>query len=270
VTEQGDGRYAATHVSEAFRSDRPGLRNLALMLDQEGYGDWSELWSSIQTGEPVFERRHGKTRWEALAEDPTAAQLFNAAMVAMSERVGRAFVEAYDFEHVRTAVDVAGGSGALLAAVLEAHPGIAGILFDLPAGLAGAADLMRAAGMEQRVQLLEGSFFESVPGGCDLYILKSVVHDWDDERAVTILRTCRAAMEPDARLVLVERIVPERIDDPEAALGTVMSDLHMLVEFGGAERTTHEYDVLLRSAGLRLTRVVDMRSDFYAIEAVPG
>jgi hypothetical protein len=270
VVEEVDGAYAATAISEAFRSNRPGLRNLTLMLNEEGYGDWADLLHSLQTGEPVFERRHGKGRWEALAEDPAAAAQFNAAMVEITERVAGQFVDAYDFDGVGTVVDVAGGSGALLAGVLKRHVQLAGILFDLPAGLGHAPEAIRSAGLTGRVALVEGSFFDAVPGGGDLYMLKSIIHDWDDERAVQILRACRAAMGPAARLVVIERLVPEKIDDPDTALPTVMSDLHMMVELGGRERTTNEYGALFRAAGLRMTRQIAMRSDFYAIEARPG
>ena len=267
LREETDGSFAATPVSDVFRSDQPGLRSMALMLNLEGYKDWAEMLSAIQTGAPVFERLHGESRWAALAHDPEQAEAFNAAMVETSRRVGRELVAHYDFAGVRTAVDVAGGNGALLAAVVKANPGIAGILFDLPAGLAGATALMRAAGVEARVRQVEGSFFESVPAGGDLYILKSIIHDWDDERAVTILRTCAAAMGSEARLILVERVLPELGDDPDAALGTLMADLHMMVMLGGRERTTSEYAALFVAAGLNLTRTIDLQSDFYAIEA---
>lgn len=265
-SEEADGRYSATEVSDLFRSDRPGLRNMAVMLSNEGYRVWGELVDALQTGQPMFERLYGMSRWEKMATDPHDAAEFNAAMVETSSRVGREFVEAYDLGHAHVAVDVAGGNGALLAAVLRAHPSMTGILFDLPAGLAGAAAVMESAGLSGRVSLVEGSFFESVPAGADLYLLKSIIHDWDDERAVAILKTCRAAMNGTARLVLVERVIPEGIPDDDD-LGALMSDLHMMVVLGGRERTTAEYSELLAAAGLRLTRSIPMKSDFHAIEA---
>jgi len=144
-----------------------------------------------------------------------------------------------------------------------------GVLFDVAAGLAGARERMSAAGLDGRVTYVEGSFFESIPRSGDLYLLKSIVHDWDDERAAAILATCRRAMSPSARLVLIERHLPDQIDSPASALGPVMSDLHMMVALGGRERTTEEYAALLAAAGLRMTRPITMDSDFYAIEAVP-
>lgn len=267
-TQDSGGTYRATPISNAFRSDRPGLRNMAMMLSDEGYRAWGEVMYAIETGHPVFEHVYGMTRWEKMAEDPADAELFNAAMVETSKRVGKAFTAAYDFRDAGVVVDVAGGNGALLVQVLRHLPQARGILFDLPGGLVGARTRMEEAGVADRVQLIEGSFFETVPRGGDLYMLKSIIHDWDDERAATILGSCKKAMGPSARLVLVERYMPERIESLEGSLGTVMSDLHMMVVLGGRERTTSEYAALLGIAGLRMTREVRMESEFYALEAI--
>jgi hypothetical protein len=266
--EDGDGRYSATDVSEAFRSDRPGLRNMTLMLSEEAYPIWGDLLYSLRTGKPAFDHVYGKSRWEKLAEDAEDAAQFNAAMVEVSRRVARELVAAYDFSSARTVVDVGGGNGALLAGVLSGNPHLHGILFDLPAGLAGAPVAMEAEGLSDRVEIVEGSFFETVPGGADVYLLKSIVHDWDHEHAVQILSTCRVAMTPASRLLLVERLVPDRVTDGDVELSTVMSDLHMMVLLGGRERTTSEYAFLLESAGLRLSRTVAMPSEFYIVEAL--
>jgi O-methyltransferase len=267
--EDSNGRFAPTAISESFRSDRPGLRDMALMLSTEGYGAWGDLLYPLETGQPVFEHLYGKSRWEKLADDPEDAAAFNAAMVETSRRVGAAFVAGYDLGDVDTVVDVGGGNGALLAAVLAKLPAAKGVLFDLRAGLAGATELLKASSLDGRVTLVEGSFFDAVPEYGDLYLLKSIVHDWDDERAIAILTSCRRAMKGSARLVLLERFLPERIESPDLALGTVMSDLHMMVLLGGRERTTAEYASLLDAAGLNMTRPVMLNSDFYAIEARP-
>jgi hypothetical protein len=264
-----DGRLVSTFVSDAFRSDRPGLRNITLMLGNEGYRAWGELMYTLKTGEPVFEHIYGKSRWQKMAEDPDDAAQFNAAMVEITSRVARAFIARYDFEGIETVVDVAGGNGALLTAILKAYPTMKGILFDLPAGLAGADQRMKAEGLDGRVTFVEGSFFESIPRSGDLYLLKSIVHDWDDDQAAAILARCRMAMSASSKLVVLERYMPDEMDSIEDALGTVMSDLHMMVVLGGAERTTAEYASLLAAAGLRLTQPITMDSEFYAIEAVP-
>ncbi len=268
--EDADGRYSPTPISEAYRSDRPGLRNIALMLSEEAYPTWSALVYSLQTGKSAFEHIHGKGRWEKLAEDPEAAAQFNAAMVETSIRVSREVVAAYDFGWARSVVDVGGGNGALLAGVLRANPNLRGALFDLRAGLAGAAEAMAAAGVADRVKIVEGSFFDAVPKGDDVYMLKAILHDWDDENAARILATCRAAMPPEARLLVVERLVPDRVTTGARDLAAVMSDLHMMVLLGGRERTNSEFSKLFQPAGFRLTRDIDMPSEFHIVEAQPA
>lgn len=266
--ELADGRFAATPLSDSFRSDTPGFRNLAIMLSEGAYQAWGELMYTLRTGKPAYDHIYGKGHFEKLAEDPEASSHFNAAMVEISTRVGGAFVAAYDFGGVRTVVDVGGGNGALLVAVLQAHPEMRGILFDLAQGLAGAQEKLAAEGVADRATLQEGSFFEVVPSGADLYLLKFIIHDWDDDRSIAILQTCRHAMNARARLVILERRLPERIESPDEALAALMGDVHMMVMLGGKERTTDEYRDLLAQAGLRMTRVVPTKSDFCAFEAV--
>ena len=268
LKEQADGRFAATPLSDHFRSDQPGLRNITMMLSEKAYPAWGDLMYTLRTGKPAYEHLFGKSRWEDLAENPEGSAHFNAAMVEMSTGVAKGLIAAYDLGGARTVVDVAGGNGALLIAVLQAHPEMRGILFDLAQGLAGAKEKLEAAGVADRVLLQEGSFFEAVPSGGDLYMLKSIIHDWDDERALAILQTCRRAMNPEAKLVLVERELSDRIENPDDALPALMSDLNMMVVLGGKERTASEYRDLLAKAGLRMTRVDSTDSDFCAIEAV--
>jgi len=254
VAEQSGDRFAATEVLDFFRSDKPGLRNMALMLSEEAYRTWGHLTYSLRTGTPAFEHVFGKPRWEALAGDPEAAATFNAAMIEMTSRIAVDFVAAYDFTGVRTVADIGGGNGALITAVLEAHPEMRGVLFDLSQGLAGARDLIDARGVGDRIELVEGSFFESVPRGADLYLLKSIIHDWDDERAEEILRTSRGGMTAASRIVVIERLLPARNEASVAALEAVMSDLNMMVVLGGRERTPDEYGALFAKTGLQMTR----------------
>ena len=268
LAEMPDGRFASTPISDDFRSDRPGLRNLTIMLSEEGYQAWGELMYTLQTGNPAYDHLYGKSHFERLAEEPEMSAHFNAAMVEISARVAQAFITSFDFRGVSTVVDVGGGNGGMLLAVLQAHPGMQGILFDLAQGLAGARETLAAAGVADRVTLREGSFFEAAPTGADLYLLKSIIHDWDDERALTILRTCRRAMTDRSRLVLLERRFPERIENADEMLTTVMGDLQMMVVLGGKERTDNEYRELMAKAGLRMTRVVPTKSEFAAFEAV--
>ena len=266
--ETPDGRFASTALSDQFRSDKPGFRNDAVMQSEDVYRAWGDLLYTVRTGSPAFEHVFGKRRFEKLAEDPDAAARFNAAMVERSSRVAAAFIAAYDFGATRIVVDVGGGNGGLLVPVLQAQPGMRGVLFDLAQGLAGAHERMVAAGVDDRVTLQEGSFFEAVPSGGDLYMLKNIVHDWDDERSLVILRTCLKAMNATAKILLLERVMPARIVDPDDSLSALMADLQMMVVLGGRERSTDEYRDLLEQAGLRVTGVIPTDSGYVAIEAV--
>jgi hypothetical protein len=268
LAETADGRFGSTQLSDQFRSDKPGLRDLTIMLSEEGYRAWAELMYTLSTGKPAYDHVYGKSHFDRLGENPEMAAHFNAAMVEGSTRVGQLFAAAYDFTGVRTVVDVGGGNGAVLLAVLQANPGIRGVLFDLEQGLAGASEKFAAAGLAERVTFQEGSFFEAVTGGADLYLLKWIVHDWDDDRALAILKNCRRGMHPKARLALLERKLPERIENADQALAAVMGDLHMMVVLGGKERTTNEYRDLLAQAGLRMTREIPIEPGFAAVEAV--
>jgi hypothetical protein len=268
LVETPDGKFGSTSLSDTFRSDRPGLRNMTIMLSEEGYQAWGDLMFTLRTGKSAFEHMYGKSHFDRLGENPELAVHFNAAMVEFSSRVAGAFAAAYDFTRASAVVDVGGGNGAVLMAVLQAHPATRGILFDLAQGLVGAEDKLAAGGVAERVTLQEGSFFEAVPSGADIYILKSVIHDWDDERALAILQTCALAMRPTSRLVLLERALPERIESPDEAFTTVMGDVHMMVVLGGRERTADQYRDLLAQAGLRMTSVIPIEADISAFEAV--
>lgn len=268
LVEMPDGKFGPTPLSDTFRSDKPGLRNMTIMLSEEGYQAWGDLMYSLRTGKSAYVHLFGKSHFDRLGEDPEMAAHFNSAMVEFSSRVAATFAAAYDFTGVRTAVDVGGGNGAVLTAVLQAHAGMRGVLFDLAQGLAGAHEKLVAAGVAERATLQEGSFFEAVPSGADLYLLKSIVHDWDDDRARAILQTCGRAMQSGSRLVLLERKLPERIENPDQAFTTVMGDVHMMVVLGGKERTANEYRNLLSQAGLRMTREIPIESDITAFEAV--
>ena len=264
-----DGRYGSTPVSDAYRSDRPGVRNMAVMLNDEGYQIWGDFMYSLETGKSAFEHVHGMSRWEKLAENPEEAAMFNAAMVEATTRGAKQVASAYDFGDARSVVDVGGGSGALLTGILLANPHLRGVLFDLPAGLAGADEALIAAGVRARVEIVEGSFFERVPDGSDIYLLKSIIHDWDDEHSIKILTTCRAAMSAGSRLLIVDRIVPEPVSADGRDIWTVMSDLHMMVLLGGRERTNTELGNLFEPAGLKLSRDIAMPSGFHIVEALP-
>ncbi len=252
--EDTSGRYCQTPLSEALRADHPeSIRPLARMLGARFIWEpvgWLE--ESIRTGQAAFERLHSAPFFRHLAEHPEDAAVFNAAMSSMPSYIA-GIVEAYDFSKFRRIVDVGGGHGALLAAILEANPQTHGVLQDLPLVVAGASALRRE-GIADRCELVAGDIFDGVPGGGDAYLLKGVIHDWNDEAAVEILRSCRRAIRSDGTLLLLETVLTGS-DDPARAL----MDLLMMVLTGGRERTEREFRALLQDASFSLTRVISTR-----------
>src|SRR5262245_28216159 len=204
------GAFALTPQAELLRSDVQGsLRDVALLYGEDWlWQAYGGLLHSVRTGDPAFVKAHGQPLYGYLHEHPRAAVQFNAAMSAFSVQEALAILEACDFSAARSVVDIGGGHGALLAALLRAHPTLSGTLFDLPSVVAGAAHLLNEAGIADRARRIAGDFFDEAPSGGDLYLMKSVLHNWDDVDARRILSTCRAAMNAGARLLVIERVVP--------------------------------------------------------------
>jgi hypothetical protein len=264
-SEGDDHRFSLTPLAEPLRADVPGSQRAAvLMMVGQFYDAWGDLIGSVRTGRPVFETRHGRRFFEFLAEDEDEARIFDDAMTALNDRKTTAMLEAYDFSGVSVLADIGGGNGETLASALRRSPRMRGILFDLPGVVERAR--IRAAGLADRCQIVGGSFLESVPGGADAYLLRHIVHNWDDERAETILRNVRRAMGDGARLLVVERVIPP---GNGRMFGKLM-DLTMLVVHGGQERTEEEFRRLFAAAGFRLTRIVPTATDVSVIEGVPG
>ena len=265
---EGDETFANTELGDAFRADAPRsvarwARFVGRPFHWQAYG---LLEHSIRTGENAFSVVHGESVWDYLAKHPDEQSVFDDAMTALSQTVAYDVVGAYDFGRFGTVVDVGGGRGMLVAAVLKHYPSVDGVLFDQPDVVAGAHELLSATGVSQRCRVVGGSFFDQVPDGGDLYLLKSVIHDWPDAESVEILRACRRAMPAHGRLLLVEQLLDESPDP----VRTAFSDLTMLIMAGGQERTTDEYHALLTAAGFDLTRTVSTGSDAFLIEAVPA
>jgi hypothetical protein len=259
-----DGRIHLTPHAEHLRSDGAGsLRAWALHIGQPYFWTgWDHLLDSVRTGEPAFPALYGMSPWEYREVHPEADSIFNAAMTGLAAGVVEAVVEDYDFSGIDVLADVGGGQGALLTAILAANPRLRGILFDQPHVLPDAEAVLAHAGVASRCQLVGGSFFDSVPAGANAYILKSIIHDWDDTSAVRILRLCRDAMAAEGKVLLVERVI-QAGNDPDPAK---FMDLNMLVMLGGRERTVDDFRTLLAEAGIRLTHVVPTRSGFSVIE----
>lgn len=265
-TETAPGTFALTPLADLLRSEAPGsMRALAIMYAEEQYRAWADLLYSVRTGAPAFPHQFGADYFTYLAQHPEADRVFNAAMTGWTTQLATAVVDAYDFSPFGTIVDVGGSYGTLLAAILRRNPGTRGILFDQPHVAAAAAEHLAAAGVADRCTTVGGDFFVALPAGGEAYVLAQILHDWDDERSVAILRQCRRVMPDDGKLLVVELVLPE---GEEPFLGKWL-DLHMLVLLGARERTAAQYDALFQAAGFRLTRVVPTPPGPSVVEAIP-
>jgi ubiquinone/menaquinone biosynthesis C-methylase UbiE len=265
-TDDGRGRFAQTPLSETLRSDTPGsLRALAIVeLGQEHYPAWGNLMHSVKTGEIAFDNLFKQNAWEYYAQNPEDASNFNESMRGLTEMVNVAVLEAYDFSGADKLVDVAGGTGRFISSILSTYPRMRGVLFDLPHVISEAGPLLDAAGVRDRCETSTGDFFRSVPEGGDAYVMKWIIHDWDDEKSTAILKNIRRAMDEKGKLLLIEMVVPEG-NQPDLSK---FLDLDMMVMTGGRERTEAEFNSLLAASGFKLTRVVRTASPICVIEAV--
>lgn len=252
LTETGE-RYSNTEVGAAFRREPGSVRTGARMLIPESYRSWSRFLETLRTGVPGQLLEHGETMWERLAHEPNFAEVFNERMALNSEAVVAFVAKQGDFADASLVADIGGGTGALVAGVLLAHPELKGIVFDIPGGLGETAAYLAEKRLSDRCQILEGSFLESVPPA-DVYLLKDILHDWDDEHASKILRVCRGAINPDGRLMIVERVAPAHITDDPKDFASALTDLHMMVQLGGRERTLEDFDALFRATGFEKSR----------------
>lgn len=263
-TRRRDGRFALNALGETLRSDSPtSMAGMARMVGHPAYREhWSGLADAVRTGEAYVPKLRGMGPWEWLETQPEFAAVFNDAMTSVSEMAVAPVVAAYDFSPFSTIVDVGGGHGRLLAAIIAATPGARGVLYDLPQVVAGAPELLAKHGVAERVRAESGSFLDGVPAGGDAYVLKNVIHDWPDAEAVAILRNIRAAADPGATLLLVEFVIP---DHDRGFMGK-WADMEMLVQVAARERTADEYRKLYEQAGFRLTRVLPTAGPISIVE----
>lgn len=263
-SETADRRFELTPIAALLRSDTPNsMRDYAIMINDDCFWQaFGELMYSVETGGAAHEKVQGMSTFDFFARNKEAGEVFNRGMTSLSRPVIPAVVGAYDFSGVGRLVDVAGNHGMFLAGILKANPHLQGVLVDLPHVIAGAGELLEREGVNGRVELVTGDFFESVPAGGDAYMMKSILHDWDDERCVQILRNIRSAMREDGKLLIVEMVVPEG-NEPSPSKPI---DLIMLLMEGGKERTGDEFGRLLEAAGFRLTRIIPTRSPYSIIE----
>jgi hypothetical protein len=229
---------------------------------------WGELEYSVRTGKSAWHKVTGATSFEYFAANPEQRAVFNDAMSEHTRTVAAEFASGYDFTAFATLVDLGGGNGTLISAFLKAVPGMRGILLDTADGLEDAPKVLAQEGVADRCELVTGDFFTEVPTGADAYTIKSVIHDWDDEQAVAIYRTVRAAMAPHSVLITIEPVLPERVGSQDSP--GVMSDLNMLVLTEGRERTEREYRALYQRAGLTVTELVGPLAGYRLIVGAPS
>lgn len=255
LLQSEDGRFSLSPIGEFLRTRHPeSLCNLVIYVGEVNYPTDSELLHYVRSGRTAFDQAFGMPFFEYLSRNPHHSELFNIIMDKISEPRIAGIVKAYDFTQVKTIVDVGCGKGRLLTRILLAHEDVNGIAFDLPGVVAEAAAQVSRHGVVERCQIVPGSFLEDpIPAGHDLYILSSVIHDWDDDQSVRILRNLCRAMPPWSKLLLIEELMPDRVTDAPATIG---NDWNMAKLTGGRERTEGEYRRLLDAAGMVLHRVI--------------
>jgi hypothetical protein len=266
--EDESGRFTNNDLSSQLCRDVAGSAGPFAEFVGQGYhwDTWGHLMDSVRSGKDAFADLYGTDVWTYRSTRPEISAVFDAFMATNTETVIDAVVSAYDFSGTQVVVDVGGGTGTLLGAVLEANPQASGVLFEQPVVIKLAIEDNAAAPWAARCQFVEGSMFESVPPGGDVYLLKSIVHDWPDADAVRILTRCREAMTDGSRLLILERI----LEGPNQGAATKFSDLNMLVMLSGRERSEREFADLCEQAGLRLSRTVATRSPWFILEVVPA
>ncbi len=268
LTERDGQRFALTPLGEALKAGAPGSARATLMAfcGPAFWHSWEEILYSLETGKTGFEKACGMPLFEYLAQHPEEASYFSEAMVGFHGAEPPAVARAYDFSGAKTVVDVGGATGNMLAAILSHHAAPRGVLFDRPHVVRDAPALLKARGVEERVTIEPGDFFERVPAGGDAYLLSHIIHDWNEDQCLTILGHCRNVITPDGRLLIVETVLPTG-DTPHQGK---VQDMVMLVIPGGQERTEAEYASLLSKAGFRLSRVVPTESVVSVVEALPA
>lgn len=264
LTETEGRTFALAARGACLRSDVPGsLRDYARFLGHDlVWQPWGHLVDSIRSGTPAFDAAFGMPIFDYARSHPDAAAAFNAGMTSLSAIETLGVVNAYDFSGIRTLVDVGGGQGWLLASILKAHSSMRGVLFELPHVVESARALLNREAVSDRCDTASGDCFAAVPNGGDAYIMKRVLHDWDDERSIRILQNCRKAMNPGGRVLVVEVVV----GSPDSSMFATCLDLQMLVMTGGRERTVKEFQALFEASGFELARIVATTTPVSVVE----
>jgi hypothetical protein len=261
--EDDGGRFGATPLSDCLRSDAANSQlSAVLMMVGQFYEAWGSLLENIRTGDPAFKIQNGILLFDHMAANPAEAEVFDAAMTALNDRKTTAFLDAYDLSDSEAIADIGGGNGSALIRILERYPSMTGILFDLPAVVDRARPSLEEAGVSNRCRIIGGSFLEQVPSGANAYLLRHIIHNWDDEHSAAILGNIQEAMPEESKLLVIERIIPPGSEPSYSK----WADLNMMVLHGGLERTVEEFKRLFASAGFRLARIVSTSADICVIE----
>jgi len=264
---ENDDRFALTPLSETLVTGVPGSVRWFIIseLGQEHYPAWGNLLHSVKTGEIAFDNFFGMDVWKYFAQNPEDAAVFNDSMSGMTAAANEAITSVYDFSQFGKVIDIGGGHGGLITSILQKNPQTKGVLFDAPVVIEGARQKLESAGVADRCETVPGDFFQAVPAGGDAYVMKWIIHDWEDEKAIKILKNCREHMQPNKRLIVVDCVVPEN-DEPDFSK---TFDLNMMVMTGGKERTAAEFRELLAAAGFKLLRVIPTDVPTCIVEAQP-
>ena len=262
-------RFSLTRLGQKLRSDVPGSARAMMQYIGESWQmtPWLDILYTIRTGKSAFDHIYGMPFFDYCVAHPDAAKIFDDAMTSVIQLHGGAIIQAYDFSAVRSLVDVGGGRGVMLSAILKSCPHLQGVLFDLPHVVESAVPQLQAAGVEARCTRVGGNFFESIPAGHDAYLMSHIIHDWDDEHCLQILRTCRQAMPSHSKLLITETIIPPA--DNSRHQGK-LSDIQMLLVLTGKERTEAEFRALLEAADFKINRIIPTAAPQFIIEALPS
>jgi hypothetical protein len=259
------GRFQLTEVGQLLRTGVKGsLRGVADFCGSEwSWRAWENLIHSVRTGETAFEKVYGENVFAYLSKHPDESAVFDEGMTGFSGKSSDAVADAYDFSKFKTLADIGGGQGILLSTILSKNPNLRGIVFDAPHVVSGATATLQQFGLSDRCRAVGGNFFESVPAGCDAYIMKHIIHDWNDRDAERIIRTIRTAAKPGSYLLLAEMVIPTG----DGAHPGKLLDLEMLAVASGKERTEPEYRDLLLRSGYRLNGITTTKSPICVIES---
>ena len=265
--EGDDGRFENTSLSEVLRADVPGsVKDYVINAPDDAYLlSWTKFMDVVRTGKPSFKDVNGCDQWEYFRRHPDMGERFNKGIAARASQVTSALLKSYDFSQFKTLIDVGGGLGTVLASILNKFPQLHGCLYDQRSVIEGAKSFLEAQGVISRCNLISGDFFESVPKDFDAYLMKSIIHDWEDEKALAILKNCRASINKNGKLLIIDAVI-SRDNAPHSAK---WKDLMMMVIYGSRERTEQEFQNLLRDSGFKLKQVIALPLPDALIEAVP-